>query len=69
MNLQKICTKNEIKLLKDAGILVEDRDYTSNELKMYENQIINYIMIHSTKDGSIDRLREQYSSIFRTINV
>ena len=47
MNLLNKCTKNEIDLIEKAGVKVEDRDYTSEELKRYETEIIDFIMSHS----------------------
>lgn len=69
MNLLNECTKSEIELIKKAGITLEDKDYSEDELKKCCNEIVGYIMTHSTKNGDIDRLRNQYSGIFRTMEV
>lgn len=69
MNLLNKCTKKEIELMRQAGIIVEDRDYTNEELKKCESQIVDFIMSHSSKNKEIDNLHNQYSSIFRTIAV
>ncbi len=68
MNLLNECTNNEIELIKQAGVVIEDKDYTNEELQRCESQIVEYIMSHSSKNKSIDNLHNQYSSIFRTIN-
>ena len=68
MNLLNKCTKSEIKLMEEAGITVEDKEYSKQELKICSNQIIGYIMAHSTKNGDIDKLRNEYNGILRTIN-
>ena len=68
MNLLNNCTKREIELIKEAGIILEDKDYSEDELKICGSEIIEYIMSHSTKNGDIDKLRNEYSGIFRTIN-
>lgn len=68
MNLLNKCTKNEIKLMEEAGITVEDKEYSKQELKICSSQIIGYIMAHSTKNGDIDKLRNEYNGILRTIN-
>lgn len=68
MNLLNKCTKGEIELIEKAGITLTDKDYTEEELKICGSEIIEYIMSHSTKNGDIDKLRNQYISIFRTIN-
>ena len=69
MNILKECTSSDIKLIEKAGITLEDKDYGEEELKKCGNEIIDYIMAHSIKNGDIDKLRNQYSNIFRTIGV
>ncbi len=67
MNLLNKCTTKEIKLLENIGINIENREYTNEELIRYENQIEDFIMSHSTKNGDISRLSNQYSSILNTL--
>lgn len=67
MNLLNECTRSEIQLIEKAGITIENKDYSKEELKRYQLQIVEYIMSHSTKNGDIDKLSNQYSSILRTI--
>lgn len=69
MNLLNECTKNEIKLIEQAGIKLENKDYSAEELKRYEREITEYIMSHSSKNGDISKLCNQYSGIFRTFSV
>lgn len=67
MNLYKVMNDKEIKLLQNAGIKVEDKNYVQDDFKRIEQQIVDFIMSASTKNGEIDRLRNQYESIFRVI--
>lgn len=60
-------TNQELNLLKDIGIYIEDREYEKNEIIEYEMNIENYIMGHSSKNGDIARLTNQYNSILNTI--
>lgn len=69
MNLLNECTNKEIELIRQAGVVVEDKDYTNEELERCETQIVDFIMSHSSKNKEIDKLHNQYSSIFRTIHV
>lgn len=69
INLYTKLTNQEIDLIKQAGINIENRDYTKDELARTQSQIVEYIMTASSKNGDIDRLRNQYDSIFRTIHV
>lgn len=67
MNLLHKCTTNEIKLLENIGLNVEDKDYSREELRKYEIYIEEYIMSHSSKNGDISRLSNQYNSILNTL--
>lgn len=67
MNLLNKCTTKEIELLENIGLNVEDRDYTSEELRKYEREIEEYIMSKSTKTGEISNLMNQYSGILNTL--
>ena len=67
MNLLDRCTTKEIELLNDIGLKVENKEYTKEELRMYESEIEDFIMSHSTKNGDISRLVNRYNSILNTI--
>ena len=67
MNLIKQFSKEEIELLNNAGINVEDRDYSKEELRKCELEIEEFIMSHSTKNGDIAKLSNQYDKILNTI--
>ncbi len=67
MNLLDKCTDKEMNLIKQAGIVIEDKDYTEDELKYFGNQIGDYIMSHSSKNNDISKLRNDFSRIFRMI--
>ena len=69
MNLLNKCTNKELELMKKAGVYLEDKDYSNDELKKFERNITEYIMNHSSKDGSIGKLQNKYYSIFRALNV
>lgn len=67
MNLLNNCTTNEIELLEKAGISIENRDYTKEELRKCELSIEEFIMNHSTKNGNIDKLCNQYHNILNIL--
>ena len=69
MNLLNKCTEKEQKLMKNAGVYLEDKDYSYNELKRIEHNITEFIMNHSSKDGSIEKLQNEYDGIYRILNV
>lgn len=68
MNLFKVMNDKELELLENAGVKVEDRNYLQEDSKRMEQQIVEYIMSASSKNGDIDKLRNQYYGIFRIIN-
>lgn len=67
MNLKKKFGNEEIELLQKAGINVEDREYDKEELRKCEINIEEFIMLHSSKNGDIPKLSNQYSNIVETI--
>lgn len=67
MNLLDKCTINEIKLLKNIGLNVENKEYTCEELREYEMQIEEYIMSQSSKNGDIGKLLNQYNGILNIL--
>lgn len=62
MNPFKIFNKHELKKIERIEIL-EDREYTYEEFIMLENKILTDIMSNSSKNGDIDKAREEYISI------
>ncbi len=58
----------ELNLLKNAGIKVEkNKEYTNDEKKHICMQVSEFIMSHSSKNGDIAKLQNDYSSILRKI--
>ena len=67
MNLKNKLNEKEIKLLKNAGINVEDREYSEQELERCAFNIQDYIMSHSLKNGDINKISNQYNEILNTL--
>ncbi len=67
MNLKKQFKNEEIELLQIAGINVEDREYSKEELRKCEMNIEEFIMSHSSKNGDISKLSNQYSGILNVL--
>ena len=53
MNLLNECTKKEIELIEKTSIKLENKDYSTEELKRGETKIIEYIMLRSCKNRDI----------------
>lgn len=68
MNLMETFkTERERELLNKAGVYLENRKYSADEIKRIEISIEEFILSHSTKNGDIDRLNDEYRDILRTI--
>lgn len=67
MNLKKEFTKKEIELLQTAGVNVEDREYSKEKLRKCEMNIEEFIMVHSSKNGDISKLSNEYSEILNIL--
>lgn len=60
----------ELELLKKAGVSIENKqEYTNDDKKYIFRQVSEFIMSHSSKNGDIGRLQNEYESIFRVVNV
>lgn len=68
MNLYNKINNREMELLKDVGIKIEDKEYLEEDFKRIEQQIVEYIMSASSKNGDIDKLRNKYEGIFRVLD-
>ncbi len=62
MNPYKIFEMKEIEKIEKIESL-QDRDYTKDEIIRVENKILLDIMGNSSKNGDIDKAREEYKSI------
>lgn len=65
MNLVNELSDEQIRLLKEADVVVEDRDYTCEECDLLLNKIIGYIMNFSKRD--INKAVKRYESIMDKI--
>ena len=61
----ELFNNKELELLKRAGINVEDKqEFTSEDKNYIFRQVSEFIMSHSSKNGDIGRLQNEYESIF-----
>lgn len=67
MNILDNYNETEIKLLKNIGIELKDKEYSSEELRKYETEIESFIMSQSTKNGDLDKAMRNYSGILRKL--
>ena len=66
----ELFNNKEFELLRNARINIENKKEFTNDDKNYIfRQVSEFIMSHSSKNGDIGRLQNEYESIFRTIKV
>lgn len=54
-------SNKDIKLFNEAGIFVEDKNYTTEEVENLKMKVTDFIMSQSTKD--INKYNNKFSSI------
>lgn len=63
MNLKtELSTKNQ-NLLSDIGIMIEDREYTQDEIKHFQNEVFTHIMSKSSKNNGISNEMNKYNEV------
>ena len=67
MNLYKESNQEELRLFKEVGLEIDDRDYTNEELRQCQNQVIEYIMSQSKNE--ISNVKSKFESVLKKINV
>lgn len=67
MNLKNVLNEKEVKTLENIGLTVENKEYNRDELRQFEMSIEDFIMSHSSKNGDISRLINQYSNILNIL--
>lgn len=67
MNLINELNEEQIKLLKEADIKVENKDYSNDECKYVVGQVMRHIMSFSKKD--ISDVANRYESVIDKIKV
>lgn len=65
MNLFNKCANNDLILLQNAGIHIENRDYSIEELKIIENKITDFII--SSSKIELPELINKYTNIFNLL--
>lgn len=56
-------SERDIELFKEAGIIVENKNYTNDEVERFKIKITDYIMNQSTKD--IDKYNKQFMDLLQ----
>lgn len=67
MNFKLDLSESNQKLLKQAGIEVSNKNYSTEEIKKCENDIANYIMNKSLKNMDVSNESMRYSSLMEIL--
>ena len=63
MNLKtELSTKNQ-NLLGELGIKIEDREYSQDEIKHFQNEVFTHIMSKSSKNNGISNEMNKYNEV------
>lgn len=63
MNLKKDLSTANQELLSQLGVKIEDRNYSTEEIKKCENNIATHIMSESLKNMDLAKESVKYSSL------
>ena len=68
MNPYKKLNKKQIKFIENVTQeIIEDREYTNEEINIYKRKILEYGMSESTKNGEMDRIINEFSTIVNSL--
>lgn len=68
MNLSSTFNMEQTKLLNQAGILIQDKDYSKEELSVFFNEIIEYVMNNSLKNKDMSNSLREYNDIMNILD-
>ncbi len=67
MNYKRNLSEQNQKLLLKVDINVEDREYSVEEIDKNINDIANYIMSKSSKNGDMDKAQLEYAPLINVL--
>ncbi len=68
MNLLNIFNMEQITLLNQAGIPIQDRDYSKDEIKIIFNSVIENVMNKSLKNRDMPNSLRKYNDIINILD-
>lgn len=68
MNLLNTFNAEQTKLLSQAGILIQNKDYSKNEISNFFNETIEYVMNGSLKNNDISNSLKEYNDIISILD-
>lgn len=67
MNLKKDLSTANQELLSQLGVIIEDRNYSTEEIKKCENNIATHIMSKSLKNMDLAKESVKYSNLMNIL--
>lgn len=67
MNYAKDFSTEQQQLIKNLDICIENREYTSEEIKHDLSTIANYVMSKSSKNGDLLNEMNRYNSVMNIL--
>ena len=68
MNLANTFNADQTKLLNQAGILIQNKDYSKEELSILFNKTIEYVMNNSLKNKDMSNSLREYNDIINILD-
>ena len=68
MNLLSTLNLKQTELLSKAGILIQDKDYSKEEISNFFNETIEYVMNGSLKNNDISKSLKEYNDIINILD-
>lgn len=58
----------QTKLLNQAGVTILNKDYSKDELKIYFNDVIEYVLNNSLKNNDMSNSLKEYNDIIKVLD-
>ena len=68
MNLKKTFTIEQNQLINEAGIYIQDKDYSKDEIKIIFNSIVENVMNKSLKNRDMTNSLQKYNDIINILD-
>ena len=67
MNFKKDFSREKQNLLTQLNVAIEDKEYSSEEIKTTLNELCSHVMSKSSKNGDLSKEMIKYNEIMNTL--
>lgn len=64
MNLYRAMNEEQLNLIKETGTIIEDREYSADEIKKVSDNVASHILFQSKK-----KMNEERNKYFTILNI